>query len=37
MLLEKQDKNTFSCRIQRNNEPEEEKASSGKPAWKRGE
>jgi hypothetical protein len=37
MILGGQDKNTLSDRIQRGNEPEEEKAPSGKPAWKRGE
>jgi hypothetical protein len=37
MILGGQDKNALSDRIQRGNEPEEEKAPSGKPAWKRGE
>jgi hypothetical protein len=30
-----QNKNTLSGHVERNNEPEEEKAPSGKPAWKR--
>ena len=37
MILRGQDKNSLSGRIQRDDEPEEEKAPSGKPAWKRGE
>jgi hypothetical protein len=37
MILGGQDKNTLSGCIQRDNEPEEEKAPPGKPAWKRGE
>jgi hypothetical protein len=37
MIWGGQDKNTLSGGIQRNNEPEEGKAPSGKPVWKRGE
>jgi hypothetical protein len=37
MILGGQDKKTVRGRIQRNDEPEQEKASSGKPVWKRGE
>jgi hypothetical protein len=37
MIWRGQDKNTLSGCIQRNNEPEEEKAPSGKPFWKSGE
>ena len=32
-----QNRNTLSGRVQRNNEPEEDKAPSGIPVWKRGE
>ena len=37
MIWGGQNRYTLSCRIQRNSEPEEGKAPSGKPVWKRGE
>jgi hypothetical protein len=37
MIWGGQNRNSLNGRIQRNNEPEEDKAPSGKPVWKRGE
>jgi hypothetical protein len=37
MIWGRQDKDTLSGCVERNNESEEEEAPSGKPVWKSGE